>query len=81
MINGRRFPLPALSLREREAHLPRVVEPRPLRIVESRTTLPPLPWGEGRGGEGNARFHYSVASKQTGLSSPVFSRLHPSSLS
>ena len=44
------FPLtPALSLREREHHRPRIRQPEPLRVVAGRTLVLPLPQGEGKG--------------------------------
>ena len=44
------FPLtPTLSLRERENGIPSLEKPRPFRSIHAQATVPPLPWGEGRG--------------------------------
>src|SRR5215471_19698587 len=50
----RRFPTPALSLGEREAHIPTAGESEILGNSNTRTRLFPLPEGEGKG-EGEAR--------------------------
>ena len=45
-----RFPLtPALSLREREFRTPSLETSERVGLVDPRTTILPLPWGEGRG--------------------------------
>jgi len=58
------FPLtPALSLREREHHLPVSLEPETPDTDDRRSTILPLPEGEGRG-EGERRIRIAKPVKK-----------------
>jgi hypothetical protein len=49
-FSDRLLPLtPALSLRERENHIPHSRKPTLTQSADEQTAIHPLPWGEGRG--------------------------------